>query len=667
MSNLTSTGSDVFNARDLAVAEVAARFLAPPVFERLLSRAHCILEGPRGSGKTTLLRMLTPEAFSLWRQHTPGPSIDFIGVFVPADVRWAKQLALKVERIPSELGKDAIQQAVFSVAVSLALIDTIQSCTDLQSTFGADHPDLFFKIDRSLQSELVQALSEVWQLPVSVPSFNGIRLSLRKRHNELSGLATRLAEGQSLSDVQGLAPYVTSTWLDNLVDAVETANDVLKRPNQLWAVLLDELEIVPQTLLRTIVEALRSTSNKVRFKLALSPTGSDLIPLGEPGNSSSFEDYRSLKLWYEKKGAARAFASQLFAAGLSRALSQEMKDADLVQAFGPSWSMDTLEEDESEDGEHDLEIMGPDSSLKLEKSQDQETLTPSLHRARSAAFARLFSCDESFRKWISDKKIDIQDLPFSDGSKNGTLVRKVSQIVIHRSYELQEFTGAAGAKRRGGVRNVKMYQGFPSIVDLTEGNPRWVLTLVEALVAASRASGNPIGNGAVQSVAIKDFVKQMAAKLMVYPTKSAATGRRWTPYDFVQALGRSIEGALFDGPFITDPRMSFDVDQASVDQFGEYIRTAIDLGALVIMRRGGPAPLIAGGDAQSLVGSRVRITYRLAPEFRLPLLYTKEQRMSAALRSGELLVQTEKGVEKKRLALPTQGATEILPIQGRLL
>ena len=74
----------------------------------------------------------------------------------------------------------------------------------------------------------------------------------------------------------------------------------------------------------------------------------------------------------------------------------------------------------------------------------------------------------------------------------------------------------------------------------------------------------------------------MVAKLTVYPTKLAASGRRWTPYDFVKTLGDSIYAQLFDVPFKTDPAMSFVIDQAAVEQFGEYIRTAIDLTHMVI-------------------------------------------------------------------------------------
>lgn len=648
------TGGDVFNARDLAPVEVASNFLAPPLFERLLSKVHSVLEGPRGSGKTTLLRMLTPEAFSHWRKVEPGRDIDFIGVFVPADIRWAKQLTVRTDRISNIVAKDALLHASFSVALNLAFIETIQSCAKLHTEFGSAHPAIFFPLDRDLETEIVAALSYIWGLEVPLPSFNGINLALRKRQHELSAAATQLADGRSLLEVQAELKYISSTWLDNIVTAVESVNAVLRRPDQLWAILLDELEIVPLALLQTIVDALRSTSNKVRFKLALSPTGSDLIPHDQPGSSSHFEDYRPIKLWYERKNDARDFASRLFALSLSRMLGESIPTTSLPKVLGSSWTR-TQDEFEQEEGED----RPPETFVKD---------TPQMQRLRSSAFKSLYDRDESFKKLLDEKVIDPRKPPDNDANPKGTLVRKITQLVLHRANELEKFTFAGGAKHRGGKRNQRAYVGFPNLVDLTEGNPRWVLTLAESVVAAHRSAGLPLSTQSVQSSAVRDFVQQMVAKLTVYPTKMAASGRRWTPYDFVKGLGDSIYAQLFDMPFKTDPAMSFVIDQAAIEQFGEYIRTAIDLGALVIMRRGGPAPLAGAVSVQTLIGSRVRLTYRLAPEFRLPLLYLKERSISSALKAGELpLAHDGRGKATQRAAATEVVEQQNLPVQGRLL
>jgi hypothetical protein len=395
MTNPTeAVGGDVFNARDLAPVEVASNFLAPPVFERLLSKVHSVLEGPRGSGKTTLLRMLTPEAFSLWRQVEPGQDIDFIGIFVPADIRWAKQLTVRTDRISSTVAKDALLHASFSVALNLALVETIQSCAKLHARFGDFHPSIFFPLDRASEAEVVASLSFVWGLEVPVPSFNGINLALRKRQHELSAAATQLADGRPLLEVQAELQYISSTWLDNIVTAIESVNDVLKRPNQLWAILLDELEIVPLALLQTIVDALRSTSNKVRFKLALSPTGSDLIPHDQPGSSSHFEDYRPIKLWYERKNDARDFASRLFASSISRMLGEPIATNSLTGVLGPSW---TRTQDQAEQDEESIHLRSSLRTLRrcngcARVHSSRSTTEMSLSRSYSTRKALIRKC-----------------------------------------------------------------------------------------------------------------------------------------------------------------------------------------------------------------------------------------------------------------------------------
>lgn len=662
MSNSdTLSSGDVFNARDLATKDVASRFIAPPAFSRLLSDAHCILEGPRGSGKTTLLRMLTPEAFALWRAQSPGESIGFIGVFVPADIRWAKQLRVRLSGIKNPTAKEAVQHSAFSVAVCLSFIDTVEQCGRLNDQHGAAHPQLFIHLSRALESELVSSLSGLWGLPVGVPSFSGLRLALRKRQHDLSAIALQLSEGATLAEQQAIHSYLSSTWLDNVVTGIETANDILQRPQQRWAILLDELEIVPQDLLRSIADALRSTSSLLRFKLALSPTGSDLIPHSETGASTPADDYRPVKLWYSSLKEARNFTDQLFSAALSRlgALPDGKSLADILGSS--AWEIPRSEEDDEEE----REPQEAQDSFKL----PAETNTQA-QRERIAAFVSLYQKDESFKSLLDSKKIDPKAPPISDSNANGTLVRKITPLVLHRDREIEHFKLSDGhARRKGGRRGSQPYHGYPNLVDLTEGNPRWVLTLAEALVAQSTASTQKISTSTVQTQAISNFVQQFSSKLTVYPTKAAAEGRRWTPRQFMEALGGSIAVTLYDGPFATDPPLSFKIDQRALNNFGEYIRTCIDLGALVIIRRGASAPLKAGGDGQALLDARVRISFRLAPYFRLPLRSTKEQSISAAIRSGELLKETasDDPVQAEDTTINAdEGSTNNQPIQQQL-
>jgi hypothetical protein len=638
--------SDIFNARDLSAGDVASGFIAPPAFKRLLSQAHCVLEGPRGSGKTTLLRMLTPESFALWKDVNTDEHIHFIGIFVPADVRWAKQLKSRLSRVLDPLASEAIQQTVFSVAVSLALVETIEICSKLSDRYATSHPSLFFSMPRETQAAIVEALAGLWQLKITVASFNGLRLALRTRQHELGGIGLKLATGTKLSDIQNEHPYIAALWLDNIVTAVETLNDILERPEQRWAVLLDELEIIPNQLLKSIVEALRSTSPKLRFKLALSPTGSDLLAVGDMGAPSPTNDYRPVPLWYEGRDEARVFSDQLFRSALSRMISLP-QDQPLNKILLGSQEV----------------TIGDGDEVPVEEVGNQNTAAK---RERISTFVSLYGKDESFKRLLDSKQIDPSNPHTSDSSDVGTLVRKITTLVYLRDREIERFEMSVGRSvRKGGRRGLQPYIGYPNLIDLTEGNPRWILTLAEGLAAQSKKEGIGIDAQGVQSKAVDDFVEQFVAKLMVYPTGTVGTRPQTTPFQFVELLGESIATVLYDGPFSTDPRMSFTIDQHAMNQYGEYIRTCIDLGALVIMRRDSATPLGADTEGLTLVGSRVRITYRLAPRFRLPLRAQKERKLSNALKSGELLKpRQDTGSHSDNTSAEKTSKT---PIQGRLL
>jgi hypothetical protein len=640
MSSIDHNLSDIFNARDLSAGDIASGFIPPPAFSRLLSQAHCILEGPRGSGKTTLLRMLTPESFAQWRLLGTGEEIQFVGVFVPADIRWAKQLKSRLARISEPLASDAIQQSVFSVAVSLALIETLELCSKLAPQYQQRFPSLFFDIAREKQAEVVSALAALWQLNVEVPSFNGLRLALRTRQQEIGAIALRLATGLPFKDAQLGHPYIAAMWLDNIVGAVETLNDVLGRPAQLWAILLDELEIIPKQLLQSIVEALRSTSPKLRFKLALSPTGSDLLAIDDVAAPSPTNDYRPVTLWYEGRDEARGFSEQLFHAALCR--------------LQPEAAGETL-----------AKLLAKSQEFRLEEGDDTDESAGSVtlsQKERINTFVNLYEKDESFRHVLDSKKINPKDPHISDSSDVGTWVRKITPLAAYREREIERYRISEGrAIRKGGRRGLVPYIGYPNLIDLTEGNPRWILTLAERLVAESKSKELGLDTRKVQSKAVDDFVEQFVAKLYVYPTTTSGSRLKTTPFGFVELLGESIASVLYDGAFVSDPALSFTIDRQAMEQYGEYIRTCIDLGALVIMRRDSTAPLGEDAEGLTLVGARVRITYRLAPRFRLPLRSEKEKKISNALKGGELLKQ-DSSIESANETPITQ-----LPIQGSLL
>jgi hypothetical protein len=603
-------GTSVFNARDLKIRELASKFVAPAAFQTLLGDFNCVLEGPRGSGKTTLLRMLTPEAFALWSGSQESACINFIGIFVPADVRWAKQLDARLvglEDVPRQL----FMESSFAAASALAFVETLECCAQNSSRYGESFPELFFKVSRDEEATLVRQLSSLWSIPVEVPSFVGLKFGLRLRQQLIGHLSVMVAAGSAFNEIARESAFLSQPWLDSLASAVELTNSVLGRPEQRWAVLLDELEIVPKEILECVVRALRSTTPLVKFKLALSPTGTDLMFSGDNTAPTPDNDYRSIPLWYDTRKDARAFSERLFQSAMSGHGIGGQED--IVKALGPNWMGGSYDEDGSV-----VETM-PDAAKKL----------------RIQSFVSLYEKDESFKYVLDSRGIDPGDPPLSDESSSGTFVRKITPLVCLRDREIASFSSADGVKKKGGRRGADAYSGYPNLLDLAEGNPRWVLTLADLLHTHARVSGQSIRASSVQSSVVNDFTESFVAKLTVYPTGRSADSKRWTLMKFVDALGNALAQSLYDREFTSDPALSFRLDAKGLNQYEDYIRLCIDLGALVLMRAG-TAPLGEAAGCSSLEGARVRVSYRLAPLYRLPLRSIKERSISGALQAGTL-------------------------------
>lgn len=639
----TVVGSNVFNARDLKSREVAQSFIAPAAFSTLLGNFHCVLEGPRGSGKTTLLRMLTPEAFARWSSVHGGASINFIGIFVPADVRWSKQLEARLSGLDSG-AKQLFMESAFSVATSLALVETIECCSSNAEQFASKFPELFFPIDRAKEAEIVRVLSELWQLTAQVPSFSGIKLALRVRQHEVGLLAALASCGSSTEEIVRKSPFIASSWLDNVTTSIESVNQLIGRPEQRWAILLDELEIVPSEILNRVVQSLRSTSALIKLKLALSPAGTDLVSSGDSTAPTPENDYLPIPLWYDSRKEARSFAERLLESAIQRDVAGEGKG--FAQVLGISWIGETEDDDDV-----------------LKRVQ----LSDSAKRQRIEAFVSLYGKDASFQKLLDNRKIDPREPPLLDNSENGTFVRKITPLVCMRDREIGRYLSAAQNRKKGGRKSSDPYVGYPNILDLMEGNPRWVLTLAGFLHAQSKLQAQPLRSQGVQSAAIRDYTDQFVSKLKVYPTGRATGGTPWSLMKFVSYLGDALNESLYRADFKGDPALSFTLDARALGSYETYIRLCIDLGALVLMRGSAAAPLVVSPGESSLIGARVRLSYRLAPVFRLPFRATKVRAMSGAIRAGTLLdgAAVDANVQAE---LSDAGSTaKLLQVQPRLL
>ena len=223
-----NTSNETFNARHLTSIQVAEAFVPPPQFAQLLDNNHCLLVGARGSGKTTLLKMLQVQALKKWRElnSTERQKVDFIGIFVPADIRWAKQLSIKLDGITSKVDRSIVCEAAFTGSVCISFIDTLEQAIMLGEICSPLTED--FSISRLEEAEIASALSRMWGVQAEIPSFRALKQELRFCQTLLPRIALSIKGGFSLDELMSENKFLGISWLDALGGAVEVVNDIFK-------------------------------------------------------------------------------------------------------------------------------------------------------------------------------------------------------------------------------------------------------------------------------------------------------------------------------------------------------------------------------------------------------------------------------------------------------
>lgn len=631
MNYTTTSVSNTFNARHKTPLEVARDFIPPPQFSELMGSNNSLLVGPRGSGKTTLLKMLQVSALLSWVDAETASSkiLPFVGVFVAADVRWAKQLEIVTSKLKDANIRRLIHEASFVNFVNLALVESLEKSIKLDVLGKVGSID--GRLERSSEAELARKLADIWKTE-SAPSFSSLKHALRVQQAEVPRICAEIEASDQPQIVLHRYLFLNRSWLSLFSFAIETINEHLEIEGQKWALLVDELEIIPPDLLELILIPLRSVSGNILFKYAISPNGvqTDVLSNRTGSNPTHGNDFAILQLSNARKEDTRNFSTRL----LARALEQKNLipiGGELVRYLGQSG---TTEDDTVFDGDVELDT----GRVSLQQ--------------RKKMFSELANKDESFRSFLAGKKIEVESLSTSDKSASGTLVRKITPLVYLRNHILKSWT--TGEKGKRSKYGTQPFQRFPNILDLTEGNPRWILNLADDLAIFSGTKGSKILAQGVQSSAIGAFTDRFVSMLRVYPVGDGAPTDRVTPFDLLDKLGGYLNDKLFSNEFSPDPPLSFSIDSRSAEQYGDLISICIHLGALIFVDSGSSKASTITAGASELVDREVRICNRLAPKYFLPLRAGRAIKMATALGGTSFSITSEKVSKVKSAEVATK-------------
>lgn len=603
-TQLDPTIFDSLNARQLTPAQIAQSFIPPEGFFDLIKRNNNLLIGPRGSGKTTLLKMLQLPALNSWKHERASEvvnSIDYISVFIPTDRAWEKQWALIDDLNVNININSQLKKAIFTTHTLRQMIDAFKFCTS--DVFKKNYNLSKFHISLSKEDEvnLVKKLATVLSLNVEIPSLDYVMLKFKMRLSDIGVFINKnLYQVESVS-VEKLEKFIYVEFMSSITMVIEILNTAMKKPEQKWALLFDELEIAPKDIRNELFDNLRSTDDqRVFFKLSISPYAEDLN-LSKTTGSYAGHDYVPINLTYSHKENARPFCEALFKQ-MCRFYALENLTA--VQVFGVS-EFDKGNENRS----REKSSYGKDSVLY-------------------ERFTRLAKKDPSFLKYLINKNIDLENMDLLSENERASKIRKITNIVCLREVFLND---------NGNIRTIKktkIFTGIKTLFDITEGNPRLFIGIIGPLLKRYVRTKRPITD-TEQAKIINISIDRFMALLRTIPAPENTTLKKSIGLiEVLDLIGKSFQEKILKEDFSPEPATSFIIDAQVPEEIKQLLGMAVNAGAIIYVHGSEETPLL-----DSMENKEFRLSHLLAPHYRLPMILNKSQKLSKILKFETQIIE----------------------------
>ncbi|MDF2991441.1 MAG: hypothetical protein K0S37_1955 [Microbacterium sp.] len=557
---------ETLNAKRMTADQVAASFVVPGSFDRLAGQDHVYVIGPRGSGKTTLLRMLTGEGLAAWEGREADSArrrIQFSSVFVPADELWASQ------------SSNLNVRAAFVSQVLLALVDTMRYRTS-SSAYG--HPiHLPASLDPASEATLVGHFCALWGLPPASGGFLALQMNLELFLAALP--RTDVSEH----------PLAQPDALRLLGSAVQAFNRATGQDQHLWAVLLDEMELAPVEVHRMVTSFVRGGPSGLILKVSMSPFDRYMEFYGNESRPAPDHDFQTVYLTGQSTRELRLFTNGLWNAALH---ARGLPPRDLASALSE-----------------------PHFSRRDRPSADQTGV---------AFVSALAQRDAGLRDWLRRRGVNLQDLNQLTYFERSATLRKITPLLVYRDALLNFRDGQP--MRRSRKKSFEPFTGPAAIVNILEGNPRWIKSAFAYMLDRYDTHTRLVSRG-FQFDAVETVSNRFESLLRVLPTRQG-TGIAVPPLQLVDTIARYLHDRNL-GTFTADAPNSFTVDRNVSDEVERALMLCLYAGAIVHVRdRQSPAVL------SSFTNQRFRLTNLLAIRDgrELPLRLGKDVALSSIIR-----------------------------------
>ncbi|MBB6328398.1 energy-coupling factor transporter ATP-binding protein EcfA2 [Algoriphagus iocasae] len=568
-----------YNARHLAPQEVAKTFIWSDSYSKLIQNNHSVILGARGCGKTTLMKMLTLPALYAWDSEGAKDvreNIPFYGIYISTDIYWD----VKNQTYSSQLkpyGNFAEQISHFSVNSNVfsSLCDTFLNIISIELE----------DFDEDKEVELCKELIKAWKIPAAIPKLRFIKEALNERIDEVNQLIQKVIFNYDQKSVIQTPDYFNLNFessIELVIPKFERIYGIQSSTKKSWALCFDELEFAPIWLQKKLFRSLRSRKQFILYKLSASPILSIELEKTLKGDytATSGNDVQMIKMWSSSDN--ESFSKRIIESFVSG-------NKDLTSFFG--------------------------TNAIYNKSPDSYTEGSEFYNELKSLIAK----DDSFKKFLSSKGIDVDNPIPNTKEQKDVLFRKIKPIVYHRNYFIESNRNSK-VTLRSRKKAIDLFSGIEVLAKVCDGNPRWLIGMMSLIMVKSKDRADKV----TQYNEILNASNRFKNVIANIPIGKSA----FTITDLIEKIGSFFKEQVHGPDFKMDPKGTFVVDQ-NEHEISKDILELIDKG----VSQGAFILLDSNDDSFDfeIRGKRFKLSYLFSILYDLPIRTYTEIKLSECL------------------------------------
>ncbi|UUP19096.1 hypothetical protein NTH_03586 [Nitratireductor thuwali] len=503
---------------------------------------------------------------------------------------------------------EILGKALLSVRVKFACLDTVKEIVDdrLEDIENLSHQ--YVRLNKEKEVRICNTLSLSWGLSERAHSFLEVRSLLHKHISKINTIIERVRYNyiKNIEQVVSSEEFITHDPIYSCAAFIDAFNSIAGTDSKVWALCIDELEIMPDPLQKYLFACLRSIDQRIVLKLATSPFSAITWERASVDRPMPGHDFTVINLAYGNKREAKRFTARLLDALL-------LAEGTRFQAKRPT------ERGEAVLGESPIR-----EGATLPAGGGPYAPPDGAHYRR---FVSLREKDVGFRQFLEDRAIVLEKLHKEPESRRAGQARKyIWQVAIRNEFgPTNVFTrpDQTEARRPPSKKRIPdVYLGYDSLLTICEGNPRTTIGLLRPIVKHFTGVGGVVKKE-VQAAYLQAAIAKYISLLSTIPVNDDG-GR--SAIDLLDQIGEFLSHEVNGQIFKPEPSLSLKIDNNVPLPVREALGSAMNQGALVML-----SDDIDAFDYGAISGARLRLSYLLCPRYHLPLTFGQPLRLSTIL------------------------------------